>query len=112
MVKVVKAFTKEKIGFALNVRANPYAVLQYLPRGVTAGSQAHQSHRRVTAQRAVSIKNIPILGSWEAAGSNIHVKVVATKDGTSEASPQFLIPIAAPLGTRPPGDRGCCQPYW
>lgn len=49
MVKAVKAITKEKIGFALNVRANPYPVLQYLARGVTAGSQAHQSHRRVTA---------------------------------------------------------------
>lgn len=47
MVKAVKAITKEKIGFALN----PYPVLQYLARGATAGSQAHQSRRRVTAQR-------------------------------------------------------------
>lgn len=51
MVKAVKAITKEKIGFALNVRANPYPVLQYLARGVTTGSQGHQSHRRVTIQR-------------------------------------------------------------
>lgn len=63
MVKVVKVFTKKKIGFALNERANPYPVLQYLPRGVTAGSQ----HKGQSPSKTHSI-----LGSWVAAGSNIH----------------------------------------
>lgn len=103
MVKVVKAITKEKIGFALKCESKsllcPAVPRQRSHRRVTGSPESSQ----VTAQRAgLQQKHT---ASWVAAVSNIHVKVVATKDGTSAASPQFIITIASPLGIKPPGDR-------